>query len=145
MLTRDRDQGSLPGERTSGRRGLIWIAAVVTGVLALIGARFFASPEVATAAFGLDPARGADLARVVGLRDLWLGLLGVALAGGRQWAALTLWFGLGALVCLADAGLVAAARESDTALAFHIVAAFLFAGLGVACHREGHRAASRSP
>jgi hypothetical protein len=107
-----------------------WVLAVclLGGILlTVIGIRFFLVPESAARTFGV-PARpaGYELYYVIGLRNVWLGLLAVGFAALREWRALTLWFGLGAVVCFADALIAAGAAARWGHLAFH-------AGCGVAC------------
>jgi len=84
-------------------------------------------PEQAARTFGV-PGRpaGYELHYIVGLRNLWLGLLAVGLAILRQWMALALWFGMGALVCFADTGIAASSVGRWPHIAFHV-------GCGIAC------------
>ncbi len=107
-----------------------WTAGIclIGGVLlAVIGVRYFLTPEGATRTFGL-PARpaGYELYYIIGLRNVWLGLLAVAFALLREWRALALWFGLGAVVCFADAAIAASSTGRVPQIAFH-------AGCGIAC------------
>jgi len=102
--------------------------AIAAGLLlALIGLRFLLVPADAFRTFGIGRSPGPEtLAVIIGIRDLWLGALGIGLAALRQWRALALWLGLGALVCWADAAVVVRAGGPAAALAFH-------AGSGVVC------------
>ena len=96
-------------------------------LLTFIGVRYLLLPEQAAHTFGL-PAHpvGHELHAIIGVRNVWLGLLAIGFAALRQWRALALWFALGALVCFADATIVAGARGSLPAFAFHV-------GSGLCC------------
>lgn len=108
-------------------RHLVWLGVFAGLLLALIGVRFMLVPRTAANNFGLaKDVTGLELHYVVGLRDVWLGLLAVAFAALREWRALALWLALGALVCFADALVVATATGKPLAIAFH-------AGSGVFC------------
>jgi hypothetical protein len=104
------------------------IICLLGGVLlAVIGARYLLLPEQAALTFGVPrrPA-GHELYYIIGLRNLWLGLLAVGLAVLRQWKALALWFGLGALVCFSDAAIAASSAGRWPHIAFHV-------GCGISC------------
>jgi hypothetical protein len=107
--------------------------ALLAGVLlAVIGARFFIAPEQAARSFGL--AReiiGYELYYVIALRDLWLGALAVAFALLKEWRALALWLGLGALVCFADAGIAAQSSGRTGPVVFHLACGAICAILAV--------------
>ena len=96
-------------------------------LLTVIGVRYFVTPEGAARTFGV-PGRpgGHELYYIIGLRNVWLGLLAVALAALREWRALALWFGIGAIVCFADAWIAASSTGRLPQVAFHV-------GCGVAC------------
>jgi hypothetical protein len=107
-----------------------WIFAVclLGGVLlTAIGVRYFFAPESAARTFGVaaKPA-GHEFHYIIGLRNIWLGLLAVAFALWRDWRALTLWFALGVIVCFADAAIAASSTGRVPQVAFH-------AGCGLAC------------
>jgi hypothetical protein len=123
--------------RTARDRRLLAIALGAGVLLALIGVRFWVSPERASAFFGIG-ARPEPYAlqAVVALRDLWLGVLAVAFAIERQWRALLWWLTFGAGVCLADAGVVIAAGGPGRAIAFHVVSGIVCAALAVAIVRR---------
>ena len=96
-------------------------------LLTVIGVRYLLLPEQAARTFGLPAhSAGHELHAIIGLRNVWLGLLAIGFAVLRQWRALALWFALGALVCFADATIVAGARGPLAALAFHV-------GSGLCC------------
>jgi Domain of unknown function (DUF4267) len=116
-------------QQGTGRRPL-WIAVVgMAGglLLALIGARYLLVPEQAAVTFGVPrrPA-GHELYYIIGLRNLWLGLLAVAFAALRQWRALALWFAMGTIVCFGDAAIAASSTGKVAQVAFHI-------GCGIGC------------
>jgi uncharacterized protein DUF4267 len=111
-------------------RGEYWILAICLiggALLTVIGIRYLLVPRSAAFTFGLaDPPAGFELHYLVGLRNVWLGLLAIGFAVLRQWRALALWFGLGALVCFADAAIAANSSGELPQVAFH-------AGSGIAC------------
>jgi Domain of unknown function (DUF4267) len=104
--------------------GLSFLGGVL---LTVIGVRYLVLPEQAARTFGL-PAHSAGhaLHAIIGVRNVWLGLLAIGFAALHQWRALALWFALGALVCFADATIVAGARGSLPSFAFHV-------GCGLTC------------
>lgn len=117
--------------------------AIAAGIaLLVIGARFLLVPGQAAAFFGLSRPPGQfDLHRMVALRDLWLALMLIGLAGLREWRALALCLGLGAIVCLADSTIVAASSARPAAIAFHLASGVYCGGLACAAWlcRRNHR------
>lgn len=110
------------------KQRLILALCIVGGVLlTVIGIRYFLTPEGAARTFGV-PGRpaGYELYYIIGLRNVWLGLLAVAFAVLREWRALALWFALGAIVCFADGTIAASSTGRLPQVAFHI-------GCGLAC------------
>ena len=108
-------------------RLILTLAALGGIALVAIGIRFFVWPDAAARFFGIAPRpTGTELHTAVALRDLWLGVLALAFAWLRDWRAMALWFGSGALVCLGDAALVVYATGKPPAIAFHLIS-------GVAC------------
>jgi hypothetical protein len=106
------------------------VAIGAGGLLILIGLRFLFAPETATRGFGLPRGYTGDaLAHMVGLRDVWLGALALALAWLKEWRALALWLGMGALICWADAALVIAAGGKAPYIAFHAASGIICAVL----------------
>jgi hypothetical protein len=107
-----------------------WVLAVslIGGILlTVIGIRFLLVPQSAAVTFGIGEVPGGHaLHYVIGLRDVWLGLLAVGFTLLRQWRALALWFGLGMIVCFADAVIAAASSGELPQVAFHV-------GSGIAC------------
>jgi hypothetical protein len=112
----------------SGRERWILAICLLGGVLlTVIGIRYFLVPESAAYTFGVaDRPAGYELHYIIGLRNAWLGLLAIGLAALRQWRALALWFGMGTVVCFADAGIAAASSGRLPQIAFHVVS-------GIAC------------
>jgi hypothetical protein len=108
-------------------RALLIIATLGGALLTFIGVRYLLVPESAARTFGV-PARptGHELYSIIGLRNVWLGLLVVGMALLRQWRALALWFAGGAIVCFADAGIAARALGELPQVAFHV-------GCGLCC------------
>ncbi len=120
-----------------------WVLGVclVGGVLlTVIGARYFLTPEGAARTFGV-PARpaGYELYYIIGLRNVWLGLLAVVFALLREWRALALWFGLGAVVCFADAGIAASSTGRLPQIAFHLVCGVACVGLSAVTWRRHNK------
>lgn len=106
---------------------IIGIALVGGALLAIIGIRYLVVPESAAFTFGVaDELTGHELHYIIGLRNVWLGLLAIVFAILREWRALTLWFGFGTVVCFADAAIAATSSGRLPQVAFHI-------GAGVIC------------
>lgn len=121
-------------------RRILILAAMAGAILTAIGLRFLIVPEEAARFFGLAgrPA-GYHLHTVIGLRDVWLGLLAIGFVWLGEWRALTLWFGLGALVCFGDAGIVAGAGGRPLPIAFHLVSGIVCAVLAAVAFRRANR------
>jgi hypothetical protein len=122
-------------------RRLLPAICVAAGVLlAVIGIRYLLVPESAARTFGV-PARpaGHELHYVVGLRNLWLGLMAVAFATLRQWLALALWFAMGTVVCFSDAAIAASSTGRLPQIAFHITCGLACIGLAVVSWRVAIR------
>ena len=127
-----------PNARRDGR--IIALAALAGVLMTVIGLRFVVFPDSAARFFGLvGRPNGFQLHTVIGLRDLWLGLLAVALCWFEEWRALMLWLGLGALVCFGDAGIVAGAEGKPLAVVFHLVSGVFFSVLAVLAWRRTRR------
>ena len=109
-------------------------------MLAIIGARYFINPEHAARTFGVpDRPKGHELYYIIGLRNVWLGLLAVAFAALREWRALALWFGLAVVVCFADAAIVAGSTGRVPQVAFHVGCGLACIGLAIGCWRRAGR------
>jgi hypothetical protein len=115
------------------KNGWIVVLSLLVGlVLAGIGARFLFWPVAAARTFGIrNDAQGVALNHVIALRDIWLGLMAVGLAGLKEWRALTLWMALGALVCLGDSVIAARAGGTWPPILFHLGSGVLLAALGI--------------
>lgn len=112
---------------SAAQRWIIAICLVGGALLTAIGIRYLVSPIAAARTFGLAvPPAGYELHYIIGLRNVWLGLLAIGLALLHQWRALALWFGLGTIVCFADAAIAATSSGKGPQVAFHI-------GCGIAC------------
>jgi hypothetical protein len=125
------------------KRADFWIVAVAIAggvLLTVIGIRYFLVPESAARTFGL-PGRplGYELYSIIGLRNVWLGLLAVGLALLRQWRALGLWFALGTLVCFSDALIAASSTGKIPQVAFHLGSGAVSVVLAVALWRTARR------
>lgn len=125
------------------RKQLLILAGCLIGgvLLTVIGIRFFITPESAARTFGV-PGRpeGYELYYVIGLRNVWLGLLAVAFAAMREWRALALWFALGAIVCFADGSIAASSTGRVPQVAFHFACGVACVGLAAGCWRLGRQA-----
>lgn len=125
------------------RKQLLILAGCLIGgvLLTVIGIRFFITPESAARTFGV-PGRpeGYELYYVIGLRNVWLGLLAVAFAAMREWRALALWFALGAIVCFADGSIAASSTGRVPQVAFHFGCGLACVGLAAGCWRLGRQA-----
>ncbi len=120
-----------------------WVMALAIAAglaMLVIGVRFLTVPHQAARFFGLsNPPGRFDLHHVVALRDLWLALMLIGLAALREWRALALCLGLGAIVCFADSAIVAWSSGSGGAIAFHVASGIYCAALAYASHsRSGN-------
>ena len=116
-----------PSSKSATQTWILAICLIGGALLTVIGIRYLLVPKSAAFTFGLaEPPVGFELHYLVGLRNVWLGLLAIGFAALRQWRALALWFGLGTLVCFADAAIAASSSGELPQVAFH-------AGSGIAC------------
>jgi uncharacterized protein DUF4267 len=130
------------GKKRRTDRLVLALCLLGGALLTLIGIRYFLVPQSAARTFGV-PSRpaGFELHYIIGLRNVWLGLLAVAFAAMRDWRALALWFAAAVVVCFAD-GLIAATSTGAVAqVAFHLGCGVASAVLAVLCWR----AARKSP
>jgi hypothetical protein len=123
------------------RNVLLLIICALGGVLlAVIGVRYFVMPEQAVRTFGVAvPPAGYELHYIIGLRNVWLGLLAVGFAWLRQWTALGLWFGAGSVVCFADAAIAAGSTGKLPQVAFHVVCGMVCIALAAMAWRAAAR------
>jgi hypothetical protein len=121
---------------------LLNICLLGGALLTFIGIRYFLVPHAAARTFGV-PGRptGFELHYIVGLRNVWLGLLAVALALMREWRALALWFTGAVAVCFFDATIVARSTGGLPQLAFHVSCGAASVILAILCWRTARRAA----
>jgi hypothetical protein len=105
-------------------------------LLTVIGVRYFLVPQSAARTFGV-PGRpaGFELHYIIGLRNVWLGLLAVAFAVLREWRALALWFAAAVVVCFADGLIAATSTGGIPQVAFHVGCGIVSAALAVLCRR----------
>lgn len=121
-------------------RWLIALSAAAGVALLVIGIRFATVPNHAGRFFGLAPVPGPfDLHHVVALRDIWIALLVIGLAALREWRALSLCLGLGALVCLGDSVIVARSSGSVSAMIFHVASGLYCGGVALALWKHASR------
>jgi hypothetical protein len=122
----------------AGRRDALVLVACLLGglLLTVIGIRYFLVPESAARTFGVAgrPA-GYELHYIVGLRNVWLGLLAMGLAALREWRALTLWFAMASIVCFADAAIVVSSTGRPWKVAFHASCGLASVALAIVCGR----------
>lgn len=120
-----------------------WVMALclIGGVLlTVIGVRYFLTPDGAARTFGVTARPvGYEFHYIIGLRNIWLGLLAVAFATLREWRALALWFALGVIVCFADAAIAASSTGRLPQIAFHIGCGLACVGLATASWRLARR------
>jgi hypothetical protein len=117
------------------------LLALATGaVLALIGVRFLLQPEVAATFFGIDRrAPGFALHYAIALRDLWLGALLIVFAALKDWRAVALWLGFGALICFGDALIATLSGGRWISIAFHTASGLFCGGLALAAWQQKDR------
>lgn len=124
----------------SADRWLIGLSAAAGVALLAIGIRFLLVPHQASRFFGISVPPGPfDLHRVIALRDIWLALLLIVLAAMREWRALGICLGLGALVCLGDAAIVVWSSGRLSAIAFHLASGGYCGALGWAVWKTAQR------
>ena len=114
-------------------RCLVVMGAAAGVLLAIIGIRYLVSPQAAARTFGVSghPAR-FELHHIIGLRNVWLGVLAVGCVVLRQWRALSLWFAIGTTVCFADAAIAASSSGRWPHIAFHVGCGLGCIGLAIA-------------
>ncbi len=106
--------------------------------LAAMGTVFLMSPEVAVAAFGIDPSHMADLglAPALGVRQIVYGVTLAALALARKSSALGIVLLLGALVPIGDY-IVAGKALGHTQAIRQLITLPIFVILGAILVRRG--------
>jgi hypothetical protein len=125
-----------------GRIDRLVLAVCLLGgvLLTLIGIRYFLVPQSAARTFGVpDRPVGFELHYIIGLRNVWLGLLAVVFAALREWRALALWFSTAVVVCLSDGVIAATSTGAVPQVAFHLGCGVASAVLAVLCWRASLR------
>ena len=109
-------------------------------LLTLIGIRYFLVPQSAARTFGVSgrPA-GFELHYIIGLRNVWLGLLAAVFAALREWRALALWFTAAVVVCFADGMIASSSTGGAPQVAFHFGCGIASAVLAALCWRASRR------
>jgi len=131
----------MSAKKASRQDVLILVVGLLGGLLlTVIGIRYFVVPESAARTFGV-PGRpaGYELYYIIGLRNVWLGLLAVAFSALREWRALSLWFALGTIVCFADAAIAVSSIGRVPQVAFHIACGCACVVLAIVCWRVAAR------
>jgi hypothetical protein len=131
----------MPAKTESRTSKIVLVLCLIGGVLlTIIGIRYFLVPQSAARTFGV-PARpaGYELHYIIGLRNIWLGLLVVALAALREWRALGLWFAGAVVVCFADGLIAATSTGGIPQVAFHIGCGLASAALAALCWRAARK------
>lgn len=128
-------------DRSARTRRMICALAVIGGLLlTVIGVRYLLVPPSAARTFGV-PGRptGYELHYIIGLRNVWLGLLAVAFAVLGEWRALALWFTAAVAVCFADGLIAATSTGAVPQVAFHIGCGIASAMLAGFCWHAARR------
>jgi hypothetical protein len=128
---------NMPAGKEEHLHRTISMVCLVGGLLlAIIGIRYLLVPQSAARTFGV-PGRpaGFELHYIVGLRNVWLGLLAIAFAALREWRALALWFATATVVCFADGFIAATSTGGVPQVAFHLACGVASAGLAALCWR----------
>ena len=109
-------------------------------LLTLIGIRYFLVPQSAARTFGV-PGRpaGFEFHYIIGLRNVWLGLLAAVFAALREWRALALWFTAAVVVCFADGMIASSSTGGVPQVAFHFGCGIASAVLAALCWRASRR------
>jgi hypothetical protein len=128
------------GREARTRRIVVALAIVGGLLLTVIGVRYFLVPQSAARTFGV-PGRpaGYELHHIIGLRNVWLGLLAVAFAAVREWRALALWFTGAVVVCFADSLIAARSTGGVPQVAFHVGCGIASAVLAGLCWRAARK------
>ncbi len=125
---------------TRAERWILALCLLGGLLLTVIGIRYFLVPQSAARTFGV-PGRpaGFELHYIIGLRNVWLGLLAAAFAVLREWRALALWFAAAVVVCFADGLIAATSTGAIPQVAFHFSCGIASAVLAVLCWRPARK------
>lgn len=122
--------------QTSISRTIFWFSIATGVVLCAIGLRFLIQPETAAGFFGIDRRTpGIAPHAAIALRDLWLGLILIAFTVLKDWRAIAIWLGLGALVCLGDAAIALVSSGRWVSVSFHVASGMFCTWLASAAWR----------
>src|SRR5688572_2041574 len=131
----------MPADKERRSHSAISTICLLGGVLlTVIGIRYLLVPQSAARTFGV-PGRpaGFELHYIVGLRNVWLGLLAIAFAALREWRALALWFAAATVVCFGDGVIAAISTGGVPQVAFHFACGAASAVLAALCWRVARR------
>jgi len=119
------------------RSRAIWVAGLVSIVIALLGLRAFFDPIAASASFGLPMHTDAETSfvRVYGARNALLGVLAVVLAARGMIRPLVLLFTLATVLPLLDAAVIVSHIGFGHELVRHGVILLVLAAVSVALRR----------
>ena len=110
-----------------------WLTFLSGALLVFIGLRFFAMPQVAETAFGINTQTNGDFSfhYIKGVRDLVSGSMFIALLLMKQYRALGVMLIIGALVPSVDLWVVSSHPGYETARIYpHLTAIILCVVLG---------------
>jgi len=110
-----------------------WLTFLSGALLVFIGLRFFAMPQVAETAFGINTQTNGDFSfhYIKGVRDLVSGSMFIALLLMKQYRALGVMLLIGALVPSVDLWVVSSHPGYETARIYpHLTAIILCVVLG---------------
>src|SRR5262245_33365664 len=133
----------MPQRDNSRANRIVFVLGLAGGVLlTVIGIRYVLMPQSAARTFGVhsQPA-GFELHYIIGLRNVWLGLLLVAFAALRERRALALWFTGAVMVCFADGLIAATSTGGIPQVAFHVSCGVASAALAALCWRAPPKSA----
>jgi hypothetical protein len=119
------------------RSKAIWLAGVVSVVIALLGVRAFLDPIAASAGFGLPMHTDAETSfvRVYGARNALLGVLALVLAVRGMIRPLVVLFTLATVLPLLDVAVIVSRIGLGHELARHVAILLVLATVSVALRR----------
>jgi len=119
------------------RSRAVWLAGLVSVVIALLGVRAFVDPVAASASFGLPMHTDAETSfvRVYGARNALLGAFALVLAARGMTRPLLLLFTLASLLPLADAAVIVSRIGPGHELVRHAAILLVLATVSLALRR----------
>lgn len=124
---------------------ILTLAGLAGLALLFIGIRFLIWPEEAARFFGfIGRPFGHQMHTVVALRDMWLGIVAIAMVMLGEWRLLTVWLAAGALVCFGDAGVIWSAHGRKAGFAFHLLSGVFMMVLAILAWRRVRRDRART-